>query len=146
MRGIFVINSLAIMLILASCSLMTEKEYASNPSGPVSHLAMLKDYKTARVSSEDRQGNRDSKVIDPHSSLTLAELEGPGEITHIWVTIATADPNHLRNLVLRIYWDGNVYPSVETPIGDFFGLGHAKYYDFNNAMQAIGTDHGMNSF
>ena len=142
--AIFILS--AISLSLASCSLFQKEQgYPASLEGPVSHLAALKNYQTARVSSADRTGNWDFRSIEPRATLILAELEGPGEITHIWNTISSSDPNHLRNLVLRIYWDGNIYPSVETPIGDFFGLGHAKYYDFNNAMQAIGTNNGLNS-
>ena len=48
---------------------------------------------------------------------------GPGIVSHVWVTIASDDPHHLKALVLRMYWDGEATPSVEAPIGDFFGLG-----------------------
>lgn len=114
--------------------------------GRVGSLPMLKTYRSARVSSEDRKGNADARPIAPGASLTLAELTGPGEIVHLWTTIASPDANHLRNLVIRIYWEGNDYPSVESPIGDFYGLGNAKYYYFNNPVQAIGTVNGMNCF
>ena len=43
-------------------------------------------------------------------------------ITHIWFTIAARSNDHLKELVLRGYWDGNAKPSVEVPVGDFFGL------------------------
>lgn len=109
-------------------------------------LATIRDYKSGRVSSEDRGGNADMRKISPGETLNLAEIEGPGEITHIWTTINTPDPNHLQNLVLRAYWDGNEFPSVESPVGDFFGLGMGKYYMFSNPVQAIGTDRGMNCF
>src|SRR5687767_6649867 len=102
-------------------------------------LAALRDYRSMRVSSEDRPGNADARQIEPGKTLTVAELEGPGEIVHLWTTINAPDPNHLRNLIIRIYWDGNEFPSVEAPIGDFYGLGHAKYYNFDNPVQAIGT-------
>jgi hypothetical protein len=42
----------------------------------------------------------------------------------MWFTIASDSPFHLRELVLRMYWDGEAQPSVEVPIGDFFGTGH----------------------
>ena len=48
--------------------------------------------------------------------------DGPGVITHIWFTIAAQSRDHLKEIVLRIYWDGNAKPSVEMPVGDFFGL------------------------
>jgi len=55
--------------------------------------------------------------------VTLAEIEGPGAIHHIWVTIA-AEAFYGRKIILRMYWDGEITPSVEAPIGDFFGVGH----------------------
>jgi hypothetical protein len=115
-------------------------------SGLPGSLAALGDYTTGRVSSANRQTNDDRKPIGPHETLTLAEISGPAEITHLWTTISTKDTHHLRNLVLRIYWDGNKFPSVESPIGDFYGLGHGRYYYFNNPVQAIGTKNGMNAF
>lgn len=85
------------------------------------------DVNTKRESSWDRTGgNADSRPIPPGQTLTLAELEGPASITHIWFTIATEDKYYLRSLVLRIWWDGEKQPSVECPVGDFFGMGHAR--------------------
>lgn len=57
----------------------------------------------------------------------LANITGCGIIRHIWCTInaftpdKVATPDYLRKLVLRMYWDGEENPSVEAPIGDFFG-------------------------
>lgn len=118
----------------------------SQVTGLTASLGTLRDYKSGRVSSEDRAGNADMRRIGPGETLTLAEIKGPGEISHIWTTINTPDPRHLQNIVFRIYWDGNEYPSVESPVGDFFGLGLGRYYIFNNPVQAIGTDRGMNCF
>lgn len=97
-----------------------------NLGDPLSGLEKLKDFETKRVSSSDpdwKNGNADSRPIEPGGTLTLAELNGPGEITHIWCTIAHRDPYYSRMLVLRMYWDGETHPSVECPIGDFFGVG-----------------------
>jgi len=112
-------------------------------------LASFKDYTAYRMSSYDRSGgNADGSYVlpKPGETVTLAEIDGAGAITHIWVTISSGDVNHLRNLVVRMYWDGETSPSVETPIGDFFGLGHAKYYQYSSRPLAIGTNNGMNSF
>src|SRR3954471_743888 len=48
---------------------------------------------------------------------TLMDVDGPGTIQHIWITV---DPKHYRDLVLRFYWDDEKGPSVECPVGDFF--------------------------
>ncbi len=115
----------------------------------LSTLPEMKPYQALRVSSYDRSGgNADGQNIlpKPGETVALAELSGPGEVTHIWVTIASPEPDHLRKLVLRMYWDGEEHPSVEAPIGDFFGLGHAQYYHFSSQPIAIGTNNGMNCF
>ena len=70
-------------------------------------------------------GNADYWTIPAGATLVLGEMKGPGCIKHIWVTVREGDHN-LRRLVLRMYWDGEDTPSVLCPLGDFFGLGHAK--------------------
>lgn len=112
----------------------------------LAELPLLKDYVAQRASSAQRANNGDAIPLAPHEKKDVANLTGPGEITHFWTTIAAPDPNHLRDIVIRIYWDGNSYPSVETPIGDFYGMGNGQYTNFKNPVQAYGTDHGMNCF
>ncbi len=93
-------------------------------------LGQNQDYRSRRISSYDRSGgNRDSIVIEPGTTAVLAEIEGPGAIHHIWTTIA-AEPFYGRKIVLRIYWDNERSPSVEAPIGDFFGVGHGLNRNF----------------
>ena len=72
----------------------------------------------------DPESNIDARPIAPGETLTLAELEGPGEIRHIWFTIGALDRRFTRSLVLRFYWDDAETPSVEAPIGDFFAAGN----------------------
>ncbi len=62
-------------------------------------------------------------AVKAGSTATLADIKGAGSIRHIWFTINSPSPFHLRELVLRMYWDGETDPSVEVPIGDFFGTG-----------------------
>ena len=84
------------------------------------------DGKRMRTSSGlfDPESNRDSRPIAPGETLTLAELDGPGEIRHIWFTIGALDRRFTRSLVLRFYWDDAEVPSVEAPVGDFFAAGN----------------------
>jgi len=94
---------------------------------PLAGLEQLKHFEAERASSSDpnwQSGNGDARPIAPGGTLTLAELEGPGMIGHIWCTIAHAAAQYSRLLTLRIYWDGEAHPSVECPIGDFFVMGH----------------------
>jgi D-arabinan exo alpha-(1,3)/(1,5)-arabinofuranosidase (non-reducing end) len=76
----------------------------------------------------DPESNYDSSHISGGEKKTYCELEGPGEIRHIWWTIMGDDRRFGRTLILRIYYDDSPIPSVETPIGDFFAAG--------NGMQA----------
>ena len=71
----------------------------------------------------DPESNADAYHLAPGERRTLAELEGPGEIQHIWFTIA-GDRRYPRSLVMRLYWDDAEVPSVESPIGDFFAAGN----------------------
>lgn len=60
-----------------------------------------------------------SIMIEANQSYTIAEIDGPGVIQHIWMTCF---PAHWRTLILRMYWDGEENPSIEVPFGDFFSV------------------------
>ena len=97
-------------------------------------LAKLKTgIKNKRISSTDKtMANRDHlEPFLPGEKRTIAEIKGTGVINHIWITIAPP-PNELsrNDIILRIYWDGNDYPSVESPIGPFFGQGWDERYNY----------------
>ncbi|RWD98589.1 glycoside hydrolase family 172 protein [Mesorhizobium sp.] len=98
---------------------------------PLRGLAKLRDARTRRFSSYDRTGGNDDRLhIEPGETVTIAEHEGAGIVTHIWATLACGSESFLRKAVLRAYWDGEEQPSIETPIGDFFGIGHARTKNF----------------
>ena len=93
-------------------------------SGPLEGLANLSDAVSRRTSSADPSGgNADWIEVKAKSTVTLADIHGAGSIRHMWFTINSPSPFHLRELVLRMYWDGEAEPSAEVPIGDFFGTG-----------------------
>jgi hypothetical protein len=99
--------------------------------GPLSNLARIVDATSHRISSYDRAGgNQDCISVEPGATHTIAEIEGAGIVKHIWITMSSGDPDLRRNLVLRAYWDGQEHPSIESPIGDFFGQGWGKKYNF----------------
>jgi len=104
-------------------------------------------YTLHRASSTDPAGaNADFRRVAPGATLTVLDADGPGMISHIWFTIATGEPYHLKRIVLRIYWDGEANPSVEAPIGDFFGLGLGTYRNWQSEMLSVGSDKSLNSF
>lgn len=81
--------------------------------------------------------------IEPQSTLTLASIEGPGAIQHIWMTCHS---QHWRSLVLRFYWDDEESPSVEVPYGDFFCNGWKELALVQSLPVACNPNGGMNSY
>ncbi len=110
-------------------------------------LARLRDYKTRRSSSWDRTGgNNDAIPVEAGHTTTLLDITGAGVVTHLWFTINSPDPMHLKNLVLRAWWDGEAAPSVEVPIGDFFGLGLGEYFVYQSALVAVAPVKALNAY
>jgi len=99
--------------------------------------------KSKRISSYDVSGaNGDARRIEPGETFTLAEFKGAGIIRHIWFTVAHEDENYLRRMVLRFYWDGQEEPSVECPLGDFFGVGHARTSSYHSLVMSMSANKG----
>ncbi len=120
------------------------------PSGEANFLpkyALAQKYKSLKQSSYDRTGgNADRFVVKAGDTQELFNATGPGVITHIWFTIAANSVAHLKELVLRIYWDGNPKPSVEVPVGDFFGLNLGQYQIFESAFVACSPGKSLNCY
>jgi len=132
--------------LLALC-LMSIPAFPQISNASLDTLPQAKDYVQHRSSSYDRTGgNADSRAIAPGETLGLLDQDGPGLITHLWATIASEDPNHLKALVLRMYWDGESAPSVEAPIGDFFGLGLGDYHLYQSIPLQVSSDKALNCF
>lgn len=111
--------------------------------GFMNDISRLKEGRSMRASSSDvnwATGNGDARPIEPGATLVLAELEGPGIIQHIWNTIASTERGYSRLLVLRMYWDGEQNPSVECPIGDFFGVGHGMDVPYDSLPVRVSSD------
>jgi hypothetical protein len=133
------------LALLCFCALSATQ--AQEFSGLLTDLTKPHDYVLKRASSWDRTGaNADARSIDPGATLTVLEDSGPGLVTHVWFTIASREPNHLKKLVLRMFWDGEATPSVEAPLGDFFGLGLGEYYTYQSLPLAVGSIKALNSF
>jgi len=106
-------------------------------------LPRLRDYTSHRVSSYDRSGgNKDYWVINPGERRVLAEIEGPACVKHIWMTLGLPKEDYLRRIVLRFYWEDCPDPSVECPIGDFFGLGHGIRKNFVSLPLQMSPENG----
>jgi hypothetical protein len=102
-------------------------------SGSLASLAVLRDFRRERLSSWDRTGgNRDFVIVAPGARVELGRIEGAGCVKHVWVTTMAIQPeeHELCSLVLRMWWDGEASPSVEVPLGDFFGVGFGLRRNF----------------
>jgi hypothetical protein len=114
--------------------------------GLTPELARLqKGVKSRRVSSYDVSGGNNDRIenVAPGTRRTIFDVKGAGVITHIWVTIAPPPPDLSRHdIILRMYWDGEAEPSVEAPIGDFFGQGWDESYPFSALPLAAGPREG----
>ncbi|MCC6262380.1 MAG: DUF2961 domain-containing protein [Bryobacterales bacterium] len=83
-----------------------------------------------------------SIVIKAGTTFTLGSIDGPGSIQHIWMT----PTGNWRNSILRIYWDDETEPSVEAPVGDFFGMGWGQYAHLNSLAITVNPGSAFNSY
>jgi hypothetical protein len=103
------------------------------------------DQGLAKVAAKDLgQGWKVSPYIhiEPGQTYTLAEMEGPGAIQHIWMT----PTGNWRFSILRIYWDDEKEPSVETPVGDFFGMGWGQYAQLSSLAICVNPGSAFNCY
>lgn len=80
--------------------------------------------------------------IKSKTTLTIAEMTGPGSIQHIWMT----PTGNWRHSIIRFYWDDEKEPSVEAPVGDFFGMGWGKYAPLNSLAVAVNPGSAFNCY
>ena len=127
---------MCIISFLTMSFLFSKEKILSNSL--MDNIATLKNYQSKRISSFDRSGkNADRLVIKPGETAEIARIKGAGIIKHIWITISCKDPMLRRNAILRMYWDGEKSPSVECPIGDFFGQGWGEKYNMVTLPLAV---------
>ena len=136
-----------LLLLFSMASAPTKAQSCLDAASGLWNLAVPHDYTQKRSSSYARDGgNADFRAIAPGETLTVLDDSGPGVITHVWFTIASAEELHLKKLVLRIFWDAESTPSVESPVGDFFGLGLGEYFLYQSVPLSVGADKALNSF
>lgn len=116
---------LASIALLAAPVCQNAAAQTADASG-LPDLPRLKRYSAHRSSSQNRYvgSNDDSKRIMPGETLVMADLTGPGVVSHIWLTVADNEYAWPRLVRLRVYYDGKKTPSVDVPLGDFFAVGH----------------------
>lgn len=137
------------------------------PFQSLGSIHMLRDAQTRSISAENPSGARgggatavpDEKnparelgapwkvrpciMLTPGSTTALAQIDGPGVIQHIWITV---DPKAYRSCVLRMFWDESKSPNVEVPLGDFFCNGHGRRQDIAALPINVNPEGGFNSY
>lgn len=125
-------------------SAKTRSISAENPNGEIGGGAKAKpDDNPAAQRLGPGWKARPCIQLPPNSTTTLADIDGPGVIQHIWIT--TREKAY-RDCILRFYWDDETYPSVEVPLGDFFANGHALRVNVNSIPIAVNPSGAFNSY
>jgi len=138
-----------------------------NLSPDLASLPFLSDEETRSISAENPTGEKANGArVDPQGkgpaarlgkgwkvrpcitlkakeTTTIADIEGPAVIQHIWITV---NEKAYRDCIIRFYWDGEEKPSIEVPLGDFFANGHGMRYNVNSIPVAVNPSGGFNSY
>ncbi len=142
----------------------------SNQTGFINGLGMLpllSKAKTRSISSENLTGEpgkgameepapneagsmlgkgwkvRPYRILNPGEELLLADIAGSGVIQHMWMAV---EEYAMRNCVLRMWWDGEEKPSVETPIADFYCQGMTTRHLVNSLPIVCNPTGGFNTY
>lgn len=137
------------------------------PESGFEYIPLVTDAETRSISAENPNGERGGGAkedpkgkgaaadlgkgwkVRPCISLKsgtttpLADIDGPGVIQHIWITV---DVKAYRTCILRFYWDNEEQPSVEVPLGDFFANCHGRRYNVTSLPIAVNPSGGFNSY
>lgn len=118
---------------------------AENFTGEKGRGGMATEGTNASCARDLGQGWKVSPSINiaPHSTVSLADIQGSGAIQHMWMTTF---PSHWRSLVLRAYWDDEEQPSIECPYGDFFAQGWCERCNISSLPVAVNPAGGMNAY
>lgn len=74
--------------------------------------------------------------------LEIVDIKGEGVVQHIWMT----PTGKWRDVILRIYWDGQEWPSVECPVGDFFASGWESYARLQSMAVCVNPGSAFNCY
>ena len=109
------------------------------PSGSIEYPDRAISQRTSSSDPDWENGNGDARISEPGQTRILADLKGPGRITHIWLTAFGNEREFPRTAVIRMYWDGGEKPAVEVPLGDFFAAGNGLQVNVNSSMVATSS-------
>ena len=127
-------------------NIVTRSISAENPTGEHGKGGMATEGSGSWASRELGQGWKVSPFADipANTEKTIADIEGPGMIKHMW--IVPLDIHDLRFFILRIYYDGSEKPAVECPVGDFFASPNAEYWQINSLLVCRNPNNAYNCY
>ena len=156
-----------VMLILACVASIVKAQKFDGLDVNLGNLYRTSDAKTRSISPENFNGekgkggmattgtglgpSRDlgqkwkvspSVVIKKKTTYTVAEIDGPGAIQHIWMT----PTGNWRYSIIRFYWDDETTPSIEVPVGDFFCMGWGKFAPVTSLAVVVNPGSGLNCY
>jgi hypothetical protein len=142
------ITAAALLLFTACCShshrMMGAASYQAY--SPLAALPEPHPGTAMHEGSWDRTGgNRDFLTVPAGKTVTLFDYTGAGVVRRFWVTIGPRNVQTARQVILRMYWDDETNPSVECPIGDFFGLPFGETADYKSMPLEV-TSGGLNCY
>src|SRR5262245_37414638 len=142
--------SLMLVVALSGCRASGSHDLPLISDG-VASRAISWENRTGAVGAggQDKAGRKGSPcipVIASGETVTLMDMSGCGIIRHIWITIPDRSPEAMRNMILRMYWDGSTVPSVEVPLGDFFGVAHGRTVPLTTALTTMTLGRGFNCY
>lgn len=117
---------------------------------PASISSVNRPGKSRQFTTFDPTTNVKAFVVKPGEKKELVNYDKAGIINRLWITFsgwfweywnpgAAVDPTILKKFILRIFWDGNPFPSVEAPLGDFFGIGHCEYKHYLSRFMGMSS-------
>jgi len=139
---------------MRATSAMRVGEVRRGPNGERNIAGRKYDPKADPRGDDNEQSNWDNFNIPPGETHVLLDAQGPGMITHMWLTFLGPEPqnwapqgsaNH-QEMLLRIYWDGSPRPAVEAPVGDFFANCFGKRSEVISLPVIVEDADSYNSF
>jgi hypothetical protein len=95
---------------------------------------------------EGGRKGRPARWLQPGERVVLCDIEGPGVVRHIWMTIRPAAPEEMRAVLLEGFYDGASEPSISVPAMDFFGCAHGRPVAYASALTAVQEGRGFNAY
>jgi hypothetical protein len=130
-------------------SIMWFGDPATIPAGVVTRTVSFENPTGAAGAAGAAAGGRKGapqRLLRPGDRVVLVDLDGPGRVGHVWMTVPPMRPEHLRAVLIEVFYDGSSEPSISVPAADFFGAPFGRPVPYHSALQSIQEGRGFNSW